>query len=102
MKLATARLSLLPLDPDADAEALHAAYGDPEVMTWWTRPATSSVAETRRLLAEESAPGAMLWTVRDANGTVLGMAGLLGAVEIPGLTWILARHAWGRAWPPKP
>ncbi|GAA0415999.1 GNAT family N-acetyltransferase [Streptomyces luteireticuli] len=88
---------MAPLDPEADAEALHAVYGDPEVMAWWTRPATASVAGTRRLLAEESERrGAALWTVRAGNGTVVGVAGLLGAVEIPGLTWILARHAWGQ------
>ncbi|ACU37547.1 GNAT family N-acetyltransferase [Actinosynnema mirum] len=98
MDLRTSRLELLPLDPDEHAEALHAVYGDPAVMRWWTCPERASVERTRQLLTEELAgPGALLWAVRRAeDGAVIGVTGLLGGVALPGLTWILARRAWGR------
>lgn len=39
-----------PLDPDADAEALHGILGDPESCRYLSRPATADVDETRALL----------------------------------------------------
>lgn len=96
MELTTARLSLTPLDPGRDAEALHAAYSDPDVMRWWNTPLCADVAETRRNLAGIlEGDGAQIWTVRGATNAV-GVAGLLGDVTVPGLSWMLCRHAWGR------
>lgn len=97
-QLDTARLKLVPLNPDEHAEPLHAVYGNPAVMSWWTRPAIGAVAETRRLLAEENGqPGAMLWAIQRAGSSeYIGVAGVLGATAVPGLTWILAEQAWGR------
>jgi RimJ/RimL family protein N-acetyltransferase len=94
--LSTARLSLVPLDPDRDAEALHAAYGDPDVMRWWDTPLRIDAADTRRDLASLlQGAGAHMWVVREAQTTV-GLVGLLGDVDVPGLSWLLCRQAWGR------
>jgi len=96
MELTTARLSLTPLDPDRDAEALHAAYSDPDVMRWWNTPLCVDLAETRRNLAGIlEGDGAQMWTVREATNAV-GVVGLLGDVAVPGLSWMLCRPAWGR------
>jgi RimJ/RimL family protein N-acetyltransferase len=92
----TARLSLAPLDPDSDAEALHTAYRDPDVMRWWNSPLRVEVTDTRRDLARLlEGDGAHIWAVREAGSTV-GLVGLLGDTAVPGLTWLLCRQAWGR------
>jgi RimJ/RimL family protein N-acetyltransferase len=96
VELTTARLSLTPLDPERDADALHAAYSDPEVMRWWDVPLFTDIAETREHLASRlRGEGANAWTVRAATEPV-GVVGLLGDVAVPGLSWMLCRHAWGR------
>jgi RimJ/RimL family protein N-acetyltransferase len=96
VELTTARLLLTPLDPDRDAEALHAAYSDPDVMRWWNTPLRLDVADTHRDLANSlDGEGAHFWVVRE-TGQPVGMVGLLGDVAVPGLSWMLCRHAWGR------
>ena len=96
MELTTSRLSLVPLDPDRDAEALHAAYRDPDVMRWWNTPLRVDVADTRRYLARLlDGDGAHMWAVQEA-GTTVGLVGLLGDVAVPGLSWLLCKRAWGR------
>jgi RimJ/RimL family protein N-acetyltransferase len=96
VELRTARLLLAPLDPDRDAAGLHAAFSDPDVMRMWNTPLRVDVADTRRDLASIlEGDGAHIWAVREADGTV-GMVGLLGDVAVPGLSWLLARQAWGR------
>jgi len=96
VELTTARLLLAPVDPDRDAQALHAAYGDPDVMRWWNTPVRVDVADTRAdLAALRDGEGARMWVVREA-GDPVGMVGLLGDVDVPGLTWLLCRKAWGR------
>lgn len=96
MELTTARLSLTPLDPERDATALHAAYRDPDVMRWWNTPLRTDIADTRRdLAATLDGDGAHVWAVRETEEPV-GVVGLLGDVDVPGLTWMLCRQAWGR------
>jgi RimJ/RimL family protein N-acetyltransferase len=96
LELTTARLSLAPLDPDRDAEALHAAYGDPQVMRWWNTPIRAEIADTRRDLVNSLAgEGAHFWVIRETEQPV-GLVGLLGDVAVPGLSWMLCRQAWGR------
>jgi RimJ/RimL family protein N-acetyltransferase len=96
LELRTARLSLAPLDPDRDAEGLHAAFSDPEVMRWWNTPLRPDVADTQKeLVSSLEGEGAHLWVLREAEAPV-GLVGLLGDVAVPGLTWLLCRHAWGR------
>src|SRR5688500_4879805 len=65
---------LRPLDPVADGPALHAIFGDEESCRYMTRPATASVAETIRMLAEwnEGCPDTS-WAIADtADGPALG------------------------------
>ncbi|MFL6083087.1 MAG: GNAT family N-acetyltransferase [Mycobacterium sp.] len=96
MELTTARLLLAPLDPGRDAQMLHAAYSDADVMRWWHTPLRVDVADTRRDLTEGlERAGAHLWVVRETEKPV-GLVGLLGDVAVPGLTWLLCRPAWGR------
>ena len=96
MELTTARLSLAPLDPDRDAEGLHAAFSDPDVMRWWNTPLRVDVADTRRdLVRSLEGEGAHMWVLHEADAPV-GVVGLLGDVAVPGLTWLLCRQAWGR------
>lgn len=96
MELTTARLSLAPLDPERDAEALHAAYSDPDVMRWWNTPLRVDIADTHRDLVNSlEGDGAHFWVVREARNPV-GLVGLLGDVAVPGLSWMLCRQAWGR------
>ena len=96
MELTTARLLLAPLDPDRDAEALHATYSDPDVMRWWSTPRHVDVADTRRdLVRRLEGDGARMWVLRE-EAVPVGVVGLLGDVAVPGLTWMLRRQAWGR------
>jgi RimJ/RimL family protein N-acetyltransferase len=96
VELTTGRLLLTPLDPDRDAEALHTAYSDPDVMRWWNTPLRLDIADTRRDLATTlEGDGAHFWAIREAE-TPVGMVGLLGDVAVPGLSWLLCRQAWGR------
>ncbi|SHF86459.1 bleomycin family antibiotic N-acetyltransferase TlmB [Streptoalloteichus hindustanus] len=98
MELRTPRLRLIPLDPDRDASGLHAAFGDPEVMRWWNHVVCADVAETRERLRESvDRDGAHLWVIRRGEACEpAGMVGLLGEVDVPGLTWLLCKDAWGR------
>jgi RimJ/RimL family protein N-acetyltransferase len=96
LELRTARLLLAPLDPNRDAEGLHAAFGDPDVMRWWHTPLRAHVADTQKdLVSSIEGDGAHMWVLREANAPV-GVVGLLGDVAVPGLTWLLCRQAWGR------
>ena len=68
MELTTARLLLAPLDPDRDAEALHMAFSDPDVMRWWNTPLRVEVADTRRDLVNSlDGEEAHMWVVHEAG-----------------------------------
>jgi GNAT acetyltransferase-like protein len=96
VELTTDRLLLTPLNPDRDAEALHTAYSDPDVMRWWNTPLRDAVADTRRDLESIlDGDGAHVWAVRETDKAV-GLVGLLGDVAVPGLAWMLSKQAWGR------
>lgn len=96
----SARTVLRPLAL-SDAPALHAAYGDEEVCTYWSRRAYASLDETTGAVAWEIANGAS-WVILDAlqgdASEAVGRISLFfkgrdGVLEV-GV--ILARAAWGR------
>jgi hypothetical protein len=80
VELTTARLLLAPLDPGRDAQMLHAAYSDADVMRWWHTPLRVDVADTRRDLTEGlERAGAHLWVVRETEKPVgLALAHVFG------------------------
>lgn len=65
---------LRPIDPDADAEALHALFGDEESCRYLTRPAMATVAETAAMLRGwMGETDDINWVIADtADGPALG------------------------------
>ena len=61
MVLETARLRLRPRTL-ADAEALHPAYADVELMRWWSSGPHDRIEQTRAHLAQE-APEWRCWAI---------------------------------------
>lgn len=105
-RFASARLAMRPHEA-GDAAALHAGYGDAELMRWWATPPHASVEETRAYLVgdedddtdeeeEEGEDAWQGWTVT-LDGTPIGTlsAGVRrkGVVEI---AYLLLRRHWGQ------
>ncbi len=90
-------LVLRPLEI-ADAEALHAAHGDPAAHQYWSGEAHASVAQTARFTqATLDVPGARAWAITEAGGEALGRIALFSVREGVGeLGIILRREAQGR------
>lgn len=94
--LETARLILRPRTVD-DAEALHPAFADAELMRFWSGPPHASVAETRADLARE-APEWRGWAITlKGDDTAIGVvaAGEKRQGNVTELGYILARAHWG-------
>lgn len=98
--LRTARLDLVPLDPDRDAESLHAMLGDPEIDPYGTSAPTRDVMETRDRLATSLAEnGGWTWAIRlRPDDQAIGTIGVFSdqGTSIRGLSWYLARRFWSR------
>lgn len=98
--LTTDRLDVVPLDPDRDAESLHAMYADPEHYPYGPGEPTADVAETRaRLVAGLQGNGGWTWVLRLRPDTAaLGTIGLFfdQGTSIRGLSWGIRRAYWGR------
>lgn len=98
--LTTARLDLVPLDFDRDAQSLHAMFDDPEMLRYSHGTLHSDVAATRAQLAEEFAGnGGWTWAIRLRPATAaIGTIGLFydQGTSIRGLDWRLRRDHWGR------
>lgn len=98
--LTTDRLELVPLDPDWDAESLHAMHGDADFSLYGPSEPTADVAATRRRLMEElKENGGWTWVLRlrpavEAVGTI-GLFSDQGR-SIRGLNWGISRDHWGR------
>lgn len=96
MVLQTARLTLRPRTLD-DAEALHAAFSDAELMRYWSGPPHVSVEETRADLARD-APEWRRWAItRTGNDTAIGVvaAGEKRQGNVTEIGYILVREHWG-------
>jgi len=73
--LETERLLLREI-VESDAEALHAAYGNPEAMRFWDFPATRTVAETAALIKSARSGGRIrhgVWAIQQRGGSFVGM-----------------------------
>jgi ribosomal-protein-alanine N-acetyltransferase len=96
-ELETPRLLLRPWD-EADAEALHAAFGDPETMRFWAFPPRRDLPETVDMIRESRAVdpqihAAFAITLRD-TGEPVGMVNYHERRPIHrrlALGWILVR-----------
>jgi ribosomal-protein-alanine N-acetyltransferase len=94
--LASARLVLRPQRID-DAEALYAAYGDVELMRYWSHAPHADVAETHAYLCERVGEGDWrTWSVtRSGDDTAIGLVAAgekrPGVVEIG---YLIARAYW--------
>ncbi|HEY0622624.1 GNAT family protein [Sphingomonas sp.] len=94
--LETARLILRPRTLD-DAEALHAAFSDAELMRYWSGPPHASVEETRADLARD-APEWRRWAItRKGCDTAIGVvaAGEKRQGNVTEIGYILVRDHWG-------
>ena len=103
MELRGPRL-LLRLPEPADAPALLALAGDPEVTRWLGWPRHTSMGDTQQFLAFCDAewghwPAAALVIERRGDGRVIGSTGL--GFETPwraATGYVLARDAWGHGY----
>ncbi len=98
--LGTARLDLVPLDPDRDAPSLHALYGDPEHDPYGPDGASRDEAGTRERLVQMLAEnGGLTWAIRlRPDEQAIGAIGVFSdqGRSIRGLSWYLLRAYWGR------
>lgn len=96
----SARLHLRPMRLD-DAEALHLAFSDEDLMRWWSSGPHADVAETRAYLAPRLQPGEWRnWTITLA-GDDRAIGTLSAGAKKPGVSeigYVLARSAWGRGY----
>jgi RimJ/RimL family protein N-acetyltransferase len=103
--LATDRLLLRWLVP-ADAPALFAIFGDPEVCRYWSRPPLDDLAGAEALQREIAALFAartlLQWgVVERATGALVGTATLAALEPAHGraeVGYALARAVWGRGY----
>jgi ribosomal-protein-alanine N-acetyltransferase len=97
---ASARLRMRP-QRVSDAEALFAAYGDVDLMRWWSSGPHADVAETRSYLEARIGKGDWRgWAVTLADddtaiGTLAAGEKRPGVVEIG---YLFVRSAWGQGY----
>lgn len=94
--LETARLRLRPRTAD-DAEALHPAFADPDLMRWWSSGPHDTVAQTRAYLAE-SASSWRWWAITlkgDDRAIGFVAAGEKWHGNVSEIGYLLRREHWG-------
>jgi RimJ/RimL family protein N-acetyltransferase len=92
--LESARLRLRTPD---DAEALHPAYADPEMMRWWSSAPHDTIEQTRAHLLQE-APGWRCWaiTLKDSDRAIgFVAAGEKRQGNVSEVGYMLLREHWG-------
>lgn len=96
--LTTSRLELTPLDPHADASALHAMFADPAVHRYDVDARVSeSVEETEsRLRLQVVANAGATWAIRLTGGPPIGTIGVFAdqGTTIRGVGWSLTSTYW--------
>ena len=94
--LETARLRLRPRSPD-DAEALHPAFADPDLMRWWSSAPHDTVEQTRADLAR-TAPEWRSWAITlkgDDRAIGFVAAGEKRQGNVSEIGYMLLRAHWG-------
>lgn len=97
--LSTARLTIRPYVA-SDLDALHAIYGDAEVMRWIdgdysTRAATRAALDEH--IARHELDGFAFWAVESA-GELIGEVGFGRWDDEIEMGWTFARRAWGHGY----
>ncbi|SDA29412.1 GNAT family N-acetyltransferase [Sphingomonas sp. NFR15] len=96
----SARLVMRPQRVD-DAEALHLAYRDVELMRFWSSGPHASVAETRAYLAARGGPSPWRGWVMTLAGDDTAIGTLAAGEKRPGVVeigYLLARAHWGQGY----
>ncbi len=92
------RLTMRPLSTD-DAEALHDAYRDVDLMRWWSSGPHADLAETRAYLTPRAADDPWTGWAVTLDGTAIGTVSAHrrrpGVYEI---SYLLARRHWGQGY----
>ena len=80
----------------ADAEALHEAYADAALMTWWSSGPHVTLDETRAYLGDRTKPGRSWVMVERDSGAVVGTLAT-GATKpkVAEIGYLLLRRYWG-------
>ncbi|MDA3647514.1 GNAT family N-acetyltransferase [Saccharopolyspora indica] len=98
--LLSARLQVRPFRTD-DVPAVHAVYGDPEVMRHVARGNAASAEESAKMVHDhiehQRANGYACWAVVErSTGHLIGDAGFEARAEGAEFGYTLARRTWGR------
>lgn len=96
----TDRLWLRPLDI-ADADDLHALFGDAEAMRFWHAPPTTDLQASRNVVAFMFGADDTWVFCERKHGEVVGHVGFVGKPkpgEIAGFGYGLRRDRWGRGY----
>jgi RimJ/RimL family protein N-acetyltransferase/heme-degrading monooxygenase HmoA len=93
-------LTLRPLDPDRDAEAIHACFSDETTSDFMPFEPMTSIEETRRRLLRWASPSSPQWAMVAGDGPALGRVTLMsrrqGVAEI-GFSVVPAERGKGLA-----
>lgn len=95
----TPRLILRPLRVE-DGPALHAAFSDPEVMTYWSSGPHKTVQETTEYAAVNATDDRFAtWAITEDGADALGWVTLIARSEgVAEIGFILRRDRWGRGY----
>ncbi len=97
-ELATERLLLRRLKL-SDAESLHAAFSDAELMTYWSSGPHKTLSQTQAYITGNMKPDIPTWAITHNQGLVMGWAVLIPHRDnVREIGYILRRDAWGKGY----